>query len=207
MGPEPEKAKLLTPSRVGPAHGLRLRSRVSKHALYFCKTNVGSTGQRRNKGKITNQGFGKSDKGLNIKLVFAQVQHLQCAIAFQYLSDISYSSLELCYPLGQNLEIRPNELTLRSFPLRSNVLNAPTRGKLSSARTLSKSAALGPASCRGLAWSPLDRCVLVTGLTGCLVVTPPCDEDVIIGIGCPLADHGLVLGAIVGTWPRRDLGT
>ena len=48
---------------------------------------------------------------------------------------------------GVNFEPRPGQdiRTLKSFPLRSNVFSAPNLGKLSSARTLSNSAALGPA--------------------------------------------------------------
>lgn len=53
-----------------------------------------------------------------------------------------------------NLNIHGKALpTLKSFPLKSNVLNAPTRGNASNARTLSKSAALGPSLSRSLSFS------------------------------------------------------
>ena len=42
--------------------------------------------------------------------------------------------------------MRKGELTLISFPLKSNVLNSPNRGNASKALTLSNSAALGPAN-------------------------------------------------------------
>ncbi len=56
---------------------------------------------------------------------------------------------------------------------------APSRGRESSALTLSSNAALGPASCRIEPSGLLG----VAGLGGIAwrVVTPPCDEDVMIG--------------------------
>lgn len=78
------------------------------------------------------------------------------------------------------------KLTRRSFPFKSNVLSAPRRGNVSNALTLSNNAALGPASCREWLSNALP------GSSGfvCRVVTPPCDDDVIIGTGCPVADSG-----------------
>ena len=83
--------------------------------------------------------------------------------------------------------------TRMSFPLRSNVLNAPSLGNASNARTLSNSAALGPWPwcCWGLGVGEYGG-----GGTGCLAVIPPCAELVMIGICCPLGDSGLVLSGL-----------
>ena len=76
-------------------------------------------------------------------------------------------------------------LTRISLPLKSNVLSAPRRGNASNARTLSSSAALGP-------W-PCGVGDVNGGGTGCRAVTPPCADDVISGICCPLGDSGFAV--------------
>lgn len=84
---------------------------------------------------------------------------------------------------------RHSERTRISFPFRSSVFRAPSLGNASNARTLSSNAALGPWSCcegDGVG----DGC---GGGTGCLVVIPPCADDVMSGICWPFGDSGLVV--------------
>lgn len=89
--------------------------------------------------------------------------------------------------------VRVGIRTRRSFPRRSSVRRAPRRGRLSNARTLSKSAALGPWWC---GCAPLLLCGAEdAGGTGWRVVTPPVAEDVMIGTCWPDGLSGFVSGA------------
>lgn len=150
--------------------------------------------------ETTYQCFRNGDQTRNVQLILAQIQHFQRPIPLQHLRDVSDPCLtkhiKIIIPI-----LVPQKRTLKSFPLKSKVLSAPTLGSASNARTLSSNAALGPESCACGCTCRLWCCVCskcdieadalcVTGTTGCRVVIPPWDDDVMIGISCPVAERG-----------------
>lgn len=75
-------------------------------------------------------------------------------------------------------------LTRMSLPRRSNVRSSPSLGRESKARTLSKRAALGP--CKGSLCEPVPvpaAAAAGADITECLIVTPPCADEVMTGTG------------------------
>jgi hypothetical protein len=127
-----------TPSSPGPQHGFLLRSSVSRQVLYFCAATVSAAAGYSMK---TYECLGDSHKPSYLKLILAEVQNLQCSIALQHLSDVSDPGLQ--HFNAYSSSVTHSRLTRISLPLRSRVLRAPSRGRASSALTLSSSAALG----------------------------------------------------------------
>ena len=139
----------------------------------------------------THESFGDRHETLHIELVLAQIEHLQRPIPLQYLREVCHTRLQ--EPISRPDRPHAHEtvrLTRRSLPLRSSVRSAPNRGNVSNARTLSNNAALGPSSRRpGAPFTPTPS-VLARPGAGCRVVTPPCELDVMIGTGWPVAESG-----------------
>ena len=141
----------------------------------------------------THESFCNRHETLYVQLVLAQIEYLQCSIPFQHLCEVRHPRLTRVHtisrhdPCNEECETR---LTRRSLPLRSSVRRAPNRGNVSNARTLSNRAALGPSSYRpGAPFIPTGSVLAGPG-AGCRVVTPPCELDVMIGTGWPLAESG-----------------
>ena len=126
------------------------------------------------------------------------------SVRFRFSTCARYVTPDLENPCQGAPNIHNARLTRRSLPLRSSVRSAPNRGNVSSARTLSNSAALGPSPPRaGAPFTPTPS-VLGPG-AGCRVVTPPCELDVMIGTGWPVAESGFG-GCVAGTAARFDRG-
>lgn len=147
----------------------------------------------------TYKSFGNDGQALHVKLVLTQVKQLECPVPLEYLGQVCDPRLREKEPLIHILPMTNDSLTRKSFPFKSSVRSAPSLGRLSSARTLSRRAALGPAELGG------------TGLIGTAslrVVTPPCELLVMMGTCEPRVEKVLV--AVVGVpdgMPRFDLGT
>jgi hypothetical protein len=128
-----------TPSSPGPQHGFLLRSSVSRHVLYFCAT---QSAWPQTDVRKTYQCLRNSYKPSDFKLILTEIQNFQCSVALQHLGDVSYPGLQRFNTYSSS--VTHSRLTRISLPLRSRVLRAPSRGRASSALTLSSRAALGP---------------------------------------------------------------
>jgi hypothetical protein len=110
----------------------------------------------------TYQRLRDSHKPGHLKLILTEIQNFQRSVALQHLGNVSDPGLQRFN--GYSSSVTHSRLTRISLPLRSRVRRAPSRGRASSALTLSSNAALGPWSCSP--WGPEDD-------IECRVVTPP----------------------------------